>query len=219
MSFDLFGTLLSHDVWQDGGAFLDRLAEERGVAVEGVDLLARWIAESYRLRSGEQFVTLGESLEEGLKRVFRQRGIPERVEPWMDGLLAFWKSRPLYGDVLPMMHALPVRKCIVSNLDVAHLEAIVAATGLRHRIEFALASEEAGAYKPHPRVFHLAARKLSLPPRAILHVGDSVVDDVVGAKRAGLHAAWLNRRGQSVPSDFPGDHVLASLEELAGIVP
>ncbi|HVL88062.1 MAG TPA: HAD family hydrolase [Candidatus Thermoplasmatota archaeon] len=214
VSFDLFGTLLSYDVWQDGGQFLDRLARERGVPLSGVDLLARWIGESVRARSGESFVTLEDSLREGLERIFRERNIPDRVGPWMEGLLEFWRSRPLYDDVLPCMDRLPVRACIVSNVDQAHLEAILAATGLGSRVAFALSSEEAGAYKPHPRIFQLAARRFGLPPESILHVGDSLVDDVVGAKRTGFAAAWLNRRGAARPSEFPGDFALRELHEL-----
>jgi FMN hydrolase / 5-amino-6-(5-phospho-D-ribitylamino)uracil phosphatase len=44
--------------------------------------------------------------------------------------------------------------------------------------------------KPHPKMFGLACDYLNLPPRQILHVGDSLINDVYGAHRAGMRTAW-----------------------------
>ncbi|MCX4746314.1 HAD family hydrolase [Kitasatospora sp. NBC_01287] len=54
---------------------------------------------------------------------------------------------------------------------------------------------ESGFQKPDPRIFHLTAERLGVPPAAVLHVGDHLDEDVLGARAAGLHARWLNRRG------------------------
>lgn len=43
-------------------------------------------------------------------------------------------------------------------------------------------SEALQAYKPDPFVFHRVLERLQLPPADVLHVGDSLVDDVAGAK-------------------------------------
>ena len=50
----------------------------------------------------------------------------------------------------------------------------------------------------------------------MLHVGDDVELDVVGAHRAGLRTCWLNREGQAWPrDDLRPDLVFDSLTGLA----
>lgn len=45
--------------------------------------------------------------------------------------------------------------------------------------------------KPHPIMFERAADELKLPPANILHVGDNMEKDVMGAINAGMSAAWF----------------------------
>ena len=51
-----------------------------------------------------------------------------------------------------------------------------------------LGADATGALKPHPRPFESLARALSLPPEAVLHVGDREDLDIEGALGAGLRA-------------------------------
>lgn len=50
--------------------------------------------------------------------------------------------------------------------------------------------------KPHKRIFLYAVHKLSLRPEETIFVGDSLKYDYEGAKKAGLHALLLNRKGE-----------------------
>ncbi len=54
------------------------------------------------------------------------------------------------------------------------------------------AIEEVG--KPNPEIFHRACRRLEVEPAESLHVGDSVSEDLEGARAAGLAALLLDRR-------------------------
>ena len=38
-----------------------------------------------------------------------------------------------------------------------------------------------------------------MPPAHVLHVGDDIEMDVVGAHRAGLRSCWINRDGRTWP--------------------
>ena len=68
------------------------------------------------------------------------------------------------------------------------------------------------AYKPNRLVFQKA---LELQPHDVLHVGDSDVDDVKGAKAAGLQVAWINRDGRSRRPDVPApDFEIRDLTEV-----
>jgi FMN phosphatase YigB (HAD superfamily) len=99
----------------------------------------------------------------------------------------------LYPETREVLSALtPVRSAIVSNADQEH----VAAWDFTLPVEFILISETVRAYKPHRLVFERALQQLGLAPHEVLHVGDSEVDDVKGAKEAGLSVAWVNRDGR-----------------------
>jgi putative hydrolase of the HAD superfamily len=92
-----------------------------------------------------------------------------------------------------------VRSAIVSNADHEH----IAAWTFTLPVQFILISETVRAYKPDGLVFQRALEQLGLPPHEVLHVGDSEVDDVKGAKDAGLQVAWVNRDGRSRRPDVP----------------
>ena len=53
---------------------------------------------------------------------------------------------------------------------------------------FVVSSSDLGVAKPDPAIFQEAARRLDLPPRQVLHVGDRWELDVVGALAAGCGA-------------------------------
>lgn len=57
------------------------------------------------------------------------------------------------------------------------------------------------AFKPDPEPFELAVEALGVSPSRSVHVGDSFDHDVVGAKRAGLRAVWINPRDEGGADD------------------
>jgi FMN phosphatase YigB (HAD superfamily) len=56
--------------------------------------------------------------------------------------------------------------------------------------------DDCGEAKPHKEVFLYAVRKLGLHPEEVIFVGDSIKYDYEGARKAGLHALLLNRKGE-----------------------
>lgn len=65
--------------------------------------------------------------------------------------------------------------------------------GLMHLFRFQLGAREHGEAKPAASIFHAACARLDCEPRHVLHVGDDIELDVVGAHRAGLRSCWINR--------------------------
>jgi HAD superfamily hydrolase (TIGR01509 family) len=70
-------------------------------------------------------------------------------------------------------------------------------------------SGDLGIYKPDPRIFTHVLMRLGVRPCETLHVGDSLEADVVGAKGAGLGAAWVR------PSEASSDGVRPDLAVTA----
>jgi putative hydrolase of the HAD superfamily len=83
----------------------------------------------------------------------------------------------------------------------------------------ALSAREFGIGKPDPRIFHEACRRLSCAPGEVLHVGDDLMLDVLGARAAGMQTYWL-RRPPCEPVDAGCDVAtvacLASLADALG---
>ncbi|HLX32556.1 MAG TPA: HAD family hydrolase [Gaiellaceae bacterium] len=69
-----------------------------------------------------------------------------------------------------------------------------AALGLAPFLDTLVFSEDAGARKPAPEIFHHACADVGVEPAAALYVGDDLVRDVEGARNAGLgtvQALWF----------------------------
>ena len=119
----------------------------------------------------------------------------------------------LYPDVPAALARLssrfPIAALTNGNADLARI-------GLVDHFRFQLGAREHGAAKPDPGIFHAACDRLGLAPQHVLHVGDDAELDVLGARRAGLRTAWLNRTDASWahPHDLP-DLVVRDLTELA----
>jgi HAD superfamily hydrolase (TIGR01662 family) len=82
---------------------------------------------------------------------------------------------------------------LATNADDSHEKEIREAlkrVHLNSRIELVFCSNDIGARKPSLEFYNHIAGALSLPPREIVMVGDSLQNDVYGAVRAGLHALW-----------------------------
>lgn len=84
--------------------------------------------------------------------------------------------------------------------------------GLAGCFQFALRAGPDGRMKPFPDLFEKAAQQLQLPTQAILHIGDHVRSDVLGALNAGCQAAWFNPAAGQPPQTQKPPLVLPQLE-------
>jgi 2-haloacid dehalogenase/putative hydrolase of the HAD superfamily len=124
----------------------------------------------------------------------------------------FWRTAPLRPGTRAFLDSVQLPVCIASNVDRADLEAVLAFHGLS--FPAVVTSEDAGAYKPSPRIFQRALALLGLRADEVLHVGDSLHADVAGARAAGIAAVWVNRRGRPVPDDMDPASVISDLADL-----
>ena len=81
---------------------------------------------------------------------------------------------------------------VVSNFDT-RLFNLLRGFGLDDLFAIILVSSRMGAAKPDPEIFQRASQSLALLPDEILHVGDSLIEDVEGAVGAGMRAVLLDR--------------------------
>lgn len=103
----------------------------------------------------------------------------------------------------------PVAAISNGNADLARI-------GLAHHFAFSLGAREHGAAKPEASIFHAACTRLNAIHGEVLHVGDHIEMDVIGAARAGLRSCWINRDGRRWErEDLRPDLEFDTLEALA----
>jgi putative hydrolase of the HAD superfamily len=130
----------------------------------------------------------------------------------LDALLASLRFEPFADalEALPRWRAAGRRVVVVSNWDVS-LHVVLDRVGLGGQLDAIVTSAEAGARKPDVAIFDRALRLAGVPASEAVHVGDSVAEDVAGARRAGIEAVLLLRDGSSGPD---GVRTISSLLEL-----
>ncbi|XOD69842.1 MAG: 5-amino-6-(5-phospho-D-ribitylamino)uracil phosphatase YigB [Sodalis sp. (in: enterobacteria)] len=74
--------------------------------------------------------------------------------------------------------------------------------GLSVYFQYILRAGPDGHAKPCQDMYLLAAELLNLPPRSILHVGDDLEADIIGAIRYGMQACWINNHGSNITADI-----------------
>lgn len=97
----------------------------------------------------------------------------------------------------------------VSNWDIS-LGEVLQRCGLADSLDGVVCSAEVGVSKPDPAVFERALELAGTTADRALHVGDTVEEDVAGAKAAGIRALHIDRDG--------GNGDIASLTEIAAHV-
>lgn len=119
-----------------------------------------------------------------------------------DGFAQFWHVRCApepFPDAPGVLEALAARAPLGA---ITNGNACVFRTPLAAHFDFATSAIEAGGDKASGAPFALATRRAGVHPEHILHVGDDPVQDVAGARRAGLRAVWFNPRGLPWPGEL-----------------
>ncbi|MBI3974004.1 MAG: haloacid dehalogenase type II [Chloroflexi bacterium] len=134
-------------------------------------------------------------------------------------LMAAYDDLECFADVHAGLRQLQTAGCglaVFSNGTPPMLDAVLDRSGLRPYFGMVISVDEVRTYKPSPRVYRHAARRLGLPPDAVYLVSSNPFD-VVGAQAAGLRAAWINRsRAVFDTLAPPPDVVVTALTELPG---
>jgi HAD superfamily hydrolase (TIGR01509 family) len=129
-----------------------------------------------------------------------------------DAFLVERQRVELYPGALEVIAELAERFCLGAltngNADIYRTEA-------GPYFEFAFQAEQVGASKPAAAMFEAALARTGRKPVEVLHVGDSVEHDVLGAQRGGLRTVWVNAKAESWTEATPPDATIRHVTELA----
>ena len=121
----------------------------------------------------------------------------------------------LYPDVIPTFDALaPHFKLGLLSNGNTYPERC----GLEDRFAFVVFSQDVQVEKPHPKIFEITAQQAGCELSQMLHVGDSLVNDVAGAQNVGISTVWLNREGVKNDTEIRPDYEISSLNEITTIL-
>jgi 2-haloalkanoic acid dehalogenase type II len=214
ITFDCYGTLVD---WEAGiTSFLTEVLREKGTTAS--------IPEVVRVREDIDFEmvqgpyrTYKEILRLSLKETFHQFQVAYNDQ---DGerLIQSVPTWPVFTETKPALERL-ARKCrlaIISNIDKDIIEKTKANIGVQFAIT--VTAQEARAYKPTPKPFQIALKKLAAKPTSILHVSSGFRYDIPPAHRLGFRTAWVNRKSEQAPLGERADYEFKNLTELADYV-
>ncbi len=121
----------------------------------------------------------------------------------------------LYRDVVPALDILaPHFKIGLLSNGNSYPERC----GLAGRFDFVVFAQDVRVAKPDRRIFQITAQRAGCPLDQLLHVGDSLEQDVAGAHAAGAHTVWLNRDGLTNDTGIKADYEISSLTNLPAIL-
>lgn len=214
--FDAYGTLFDYASAAAGcrdalGDKLDRLT----ALWREKQLQYAWLR-SLQGRHADFWQVTGDALDYALETL----GIaPGGLRDRLMNLYLTLDTFPEVPEMLRRLKAARIKTAILSNGSPAMLAPAVAHANLGPLLDAVLSVEDAGIYKPHPKVYQLAVDRLGVPAGDMLFLSSNAWD-AWAASAFGMRVAWCNRYGQR-PERLPGKpereiKSLAELPELLG---
>jgi putative hydrolase of the HAD superfamily len=107
---------------------------------------------------------------------------------------ARWEPMPGLHPMLDELRARGYRLGLISNAsDVANVLRLLRLAGLEGVFDPQLISAAEGVRKPDPSLFQRVLSAWKLPPEAVIMVGDTLGEDILGAQGVGLRSIWFTR--------------------------
>jgi len=174
------------------------------------------------------------SLEKGfwkdvVRLIFAEIGLPEQFEGvlfdrYFDRLFDHFATAAgwsVYPDVVPALDRLRRHGIIVgliTNFD-HRVSPLIDALDLTRFVDSITIPALAGAAKPETAIFEYALARHGLRASEAVQIGDSIRDDVEGARAAGLRGVLIDRKGRwaTTTGDAPRIRTLEELLPLLGL--
>ena len=200
ISFDLDGTLVKMD-------FVDAVWLEE-------------IPKLYAEKNGLEFNDAKKIIEEEYLKIG-----PEALE-WYD--IKYWIKKfdldiefieifkrckdklKLYPEVIEVLEELEEKLIIISNAANEFIEFEINALNLNKYFENIFSAvSDFGKTKKDSELYQNVCNKIGINKRNLIHVGDNYEFDYIAAKKAGINAFYLDRKGNT-----NGDYVVRNLKEF-----
>jgi 2-haloacid dehalogenase len=214
VGFDIYGTLV------DPLEMNEHLRPLAGDSADDVSALWRQKQLEYTFRRGlmQSYEDFGVCTKQALRFAAKTFGL-ELSEEDEEKLVGEYQSLRAFPDVLPGLEAMREsghRLAAFSNGVEATARKLFENAGILPHLDEIVSVDDVGTFKPDPRVYEYLAERFERPVEEVWLVSSNPFD-VIGAKSAGMRAAWIRRREDAVfdPWGFEPDLVASDLEDLA----
>jgi 2-haloacid dehalogenase len=214
LTFDCYGTLIQ---WDEGlKAVVGEILRDKGDHAVNVErLIEVYDRHEHRLeqipphRSFRALSTLGLHLaleELGLASApgdsQRLAGAIPRMSPFAE-----------VSATLAQLKEMGFKLCIVSNTDDDIIAGNVAQLG--GSIDRVITAQQAGAYKPDPRLFDYAHQQLGVTREQVVHICASPTLDHTAARDMHFRCVWIDRgTGRQLLPDYRPVAILKTLDQV-----
>ncbi len=161
---------------------------------------------------------LGKLRRMHIRQILARSGYPSDINSTQnkEAYAVFWQARQkvtLYPDAHPILKSLSSQLPLVS---ISNGNACTKSLGIDHYLQHSINAIDTGKAKPHPSMFLLACKQLAIEPEQLVHIGDNVDMDIVGATNAGCRSIWLNWHDHNM-LNHNADLVINNLKALLDI--
>ena len=217
LAFDIYGTLI------DTRGVLDELHRLVGDQAPAFSQLWRDKQLEYSFRRGlmKRYDDFAVCTAQALNYCCQVFNTP-LSDAGQQQLLAGYQHLPAFADVrqaLDRLHAAGYPLVAFSNGSRQTVDALLQQAGLGDLFSDIVSVEEIQSFKPDPDVYYHLLRRIGQPCHTTWLVSGNPFD-IIGARNAGLQAAWLKRDDQAVfdPWELEPTATVAGLGELPALL-
>lgn len=171
----------------------------------------------------EQIGIFVENISPGLSQRLEPGALAEITRVYADSFLDY--PPPAHGDavaVLQSVQDMGLRIGLISNTGMTPgttFRTYLANTGMLDYFDTLTFSDEVKMSKPGKEIFLLTLRCLDAAPEQTVHIGDSIRNDVAGAKKCGLRTVWITGFSERDDPTDPATEPDETVNGLGAVVP
>ena len=170
----------------------------------------------------EQIEIFVEGISPGLGERLTAGALSEITRVYADSFLDY--PPPAHSDALDVLRSvrgMGLRIGMISNTGMTPgttFRTYLANNGMLGYFDKLTFSDEVRMAKPAKEIFLLTLRAMNAAPEQAVHIGDSVKNDVAGAKLCGLKTVWITGFSERENPDDPTTEPDETVDKLAEVV-
>ena len=206
------------------GEGYEAFCARHGVAVDAARFPAAVISASHILDRDQDAVYNPQIFIDYTSHIIKAMGgSGAGVEPCAAEIYREWAACQhfqLYEEVAEALAALAARDLVLGLISNTHrcLESFQEHFELDGLIDVAVSSSQHGFMKPHPSIFEAALKLAGVRAADAVMVGDSLTQDIEGARRIGMRGVLVRRSDAGGHAPEAGVPVIRSLRELPALL-
>lgn len=232
-----------------GLTLLNFVGDEKEVIEQGkMDLLDFLQQSDLKINDAEFLDLFGRQLDFGLKarledhverptviifhNVMTELGYPELPSEFIGQAMRrfykpsenHWIPKSSMLDVLDILRQRGTKLALLSNAGNEHnVYRLIEKARIEHYFDIILVSAREGMRKPDHGLYREIVERWNLAAEQIVMIGDSLEQDILGAKRVGMHTIWLmenvnTAENQALAGKIKPDLIAGQLHEIPELI-